>query len=128
MISTLLIISFGCLFSADLVRPTRPPRTTTTPTTTVGPTTTTEVRSGMNLCDPDPFGPMKKNGYEINLVICEANEVCQPLASTGELAKIGYIFFFFFKFTRPNPPLGLAEIGRDVSSLGFHNSSRCEWR
>ena len=65
-------------------------------TTTVGPTTTTEVRSGMNLCDPDPFGPMKKNGYEINLVICEANEVCQPLASNGELAKVGYIVFLFF--------------------------------
>ena len=70
-------------------RPTRPPRTTTTPTT--------EVRSGMNLCDPDPF-PLKKNGYEFNMVICEANEVCQPLASTGELAKVGYIFFSFLKF------------------------------
>ena len=81
-----------------------------TPTTTVGPTTTTEVRSGMNLCDPDPFGPMKKSGYEINLVICEANEVCQPLGSTGESAKFGYIFFPFLKLTRPNPPLGLAEI------------------
>ena len=109
MISTLLIISFGCLFSADLVRPTRPPRTTTTPTTTVGPTTTTEVRSGMNLCDPDPF-PLKKNGYEINMVICEANEVCQPLASTGELAKVGYIFFSFLKLTCLNPPLGPAEV------------------
>ena len=75
--------------------PSRPPRTSATPTTTVGPTTTTEVRSGMNLCDPDPFGPMKKSGYEINLVICEANEVCQPLASNGELAKVGYIVFLF---------------------------------
>ena len=68
-----------------------PPESTTT-TTTVVPTTTTEVRTGMNLCDP----LMKKNGYEINLVICEANEICQPLSSLGELAKIGYIFFLQF--------------------------------
>ena len=58
-------------------------------TTTVGPTTTTEVGPGMNLCDP----LMKKNGYEINMVICSANEICQPLSSNGKLAKVGYIVF-----------------------------------
>ena len=77
--------------------PSPPPESTTTTTTvgstdtttTVGPTTSTEVRPGMNLCDP----LMKKHGYEINMVICEANEICQPLSSVGELAKIGYIVF-----------------------------------
>ena len=94
-VSVLIFLNYRICQPVTPTRPTRPPRTTTTPTTTVGPTTTTEVRSGMNLCDPDPFGPMKKNGYEINLVICEANEVCQPLASNGELAKVGYIVFLF---------------------------------
>ena len=106
----------------------------------MGPTTTTEVKYGMNLCDPlmkkqlsgfmdRSVEPSRsKHWYEVNMVICEANEICQPLLNFGELAKIGYIFFSFLKFTRPNPPLGLAEIGRDVLSLGFHNSSRCEWR
>ena len=81
-----------------------------TTTNTVGPTTTTEVRSGMNLCEPmmplmkkqlsgfkdhsvEPS--QSKNGYELNMVICEANEICQPFLPSGELAKIGYIFFFF---------------------------------
>ena len=97
--------------------PTSPISTTsTTTTTTVGPTTTTEVRPGMNLCDP----LMKKNGYEINMVICEANEICQPLSNNGELAKIGYIVFpTVFKNLHLLIPLGLAEIGRDVSSLGL---------
>ena len=71
----------------------RPPRTSTTSTTsastttTMGPTTITEVRPGMNLCNP----LMKKKGYEINMVICSANEICQPLSSNGELAKVGYV-------------------------------------
>ena len=65
-------------------------------TTTVGPTTTTEVRPGMNLCDPLMPTLMKKNGYEINMVICEANEICQPLSSNGELAKVGYVVFSSF--------------------------------
>ena len=56
-------------------------------TTTVSPATITEVRPGMNLCNP----LMKKKGYEINMVICEANEICQPLSSNGELAKVGYV-------------------------------------
>ena len=55
----------------------------------LGPTTITEVRPGMNLCNPS----MKKNGYEINMVICEANEICQPLSINGKLAKVGYIVF-----------------------------------
>ena len=58
-------------------------------TTTMGPTTTTEVRPGMNLCNP----LMKKKGYEINMVICGANEICQPLSSNGKLAEVGYIVF-----------------------------------
>ena len=81
-----------------------PPRTSTTSTTsitsttsastttTMGPTTTTEVRPGMNLCNP----LMKKKGYEINMVICSANEICQPLSSNGELAKVGYVVFSSF--------------------------------
>jgi len=63
----------------------------TTQTSSVGPTTTTEVRNGMNLCDP-LMPSMKRNSnnvYELNIVICEAHEICQPLASSGELAKIG---------------------------------------
>ena len=59
----------------------------------MGPTTTTEVRPGMNLCDPLMPTLMKKNGYEINMVICGANEICQPLSSNGDLAKVGYIVF-----------------------------------
>ena len=80
-----------------------------TTTNTVGPTTTTEVRSGMNLCDPvmplmkkqlsgfkdRSREPLRSNKlYEVNMVICEANEICQPLLNFGELAKIGYIFSF----------------------------------
>ena len=74
-----------------------PPSSTTSitsasTTTTMGPTTTTEVRPGMNLCNP----LMKKKGYEINMVICSANEICQPLSSNGELAKVGYVVFSSF--------------------------------
>ena len=66
----------------------------------MGPTTTTEVGAGMNLCDP----LMKKNGYEINMVICSANEICQPLSSNGKLAEVGYIVFLtvFKIYTSPN--------------------------
>ena len=72
-------------------------------TSTKGPTMTTEVRNGMNLCDPlmqgllymTP-GPGPRNGYEINFVICEAHEICQPMSSKGELAEIGYSFFYSF--------------------------------
>ena len=70
----------------------------TTISTTQSSTTTTEVRNGMNLCDP-LMPPMKRsgnNGYELNMVICEAHEICQPVASSGELAKIGYIFLYTF--------------------------------
>ena len=71
----------------------------------MGPTTTTEVKYGMNLCDPlmkkqlsgfmdHSVKPSRsKHWYEVNMVICEANEICQPLLNFGELAKIGYIFF-----------------------------------
>ena len=34
-----------------------------------------------------------QSSYEINMVICSANEICQPLSSNGELAKVGYIVF-----------------------------------
>ena len=61
------------------------------PTSTKGPSTTTEVRNGMNLCDP-LMKPGPRNGYEINFVICEAHEICQPLSSNGDLAEVGYSF------------------------------------
>ena len=70
--------------------PTLPIESTTT-TTTVGPTTTTEVRSGMNLCDPLMKNRGQKHGYEINMVICEANEICQPFPND---ATVGYIVFY----------------------------------
>ena len=76
-------------------------------TSTKGPTTTTEVRDGMNFCDPrmeilksEVMKSVPRNGFEINFVICEAHEICQPLSSKGDLAEIGYSFFYsFFKFT-----------------------------
>ena len=87
--SVLIFLNYRVCQSRKGPQPPSPPTESTTTTNTVGPTTTTEVRNGMNLCDP----LMKKNGYEINMVICEANEICQPLSSTGEMANIGYIFF-----------------------------------
>ena len=87
---SLILIFFCCLFNASLVKLEQPPRTSTK-----GPITTTEVRNGMNLCNP-LMKPGPRNGYEINFVICEAHEVCQPLSSNGELAKVGYSLFNSF--------------------------------
>ena len=88
---SLILIFFCCLFNASLVKLEQPPPTTSTK----GPTTTTAVRDGMNFCDP-LMKPGPRNGYEINFVICEAHEVCQPLSSNGELAKVGYSLFNSF--------------------------------
>jgi hypothetical protein len=57
----------------------------------------------MNFCDPlmkilksDKMKSVPRNGYEINFVICEAHEICQPLSNKGDLAEVGYSFFYSF--------------------------------
>ena len=87
---------------------------------TKGPTTTTEVRDGMNFCDPlmkilksDKMKSVPRNGYEINFVICEAHEICQPLSNKGDLAEIGYSFLNLLKDSYRN--------GRNIPTLTFEN-------
>ena len=95
MTISIILISFCCLFNANLVKLESIGLPPPPGTSTKGPTTTTEVRNGMNLCDP-LMKPGPRNGYEINFVICEAHEICQPLSSKGDLAEIGYSFFYSF--------------------------------
>ena len=74
----------------------------------------------MNFCDPlmkilksDKMKSVPRNGYEINFVICEAHEICQPLSSKGDLAEIGYSFLNLLKDSYRN--------GRNTPTLTFEN-------
>ena len=61
----------------------------------------------MKILKSDKMKSVPRNGYEINFVICEAHEICQPLSNKGDLAEIGYSFFYSF--------LNIPQLEKDLS-------------
>ena len=67
----------------------------------------------MKILKSDKMKSVPRNGYEINFVICEAHEICQPLSSKDDLAEIGYSFLNLLKDSYRN--------GRNTPTLTFEN-------
>ena len=63
----------------------------TTPNTTI--TTTAEIKTGINFCTIVDDSPTSYNRFELNVVKCDSNEICQPFTNQGPYANLGYVYF-----------------------------------